>query len=360
MLSQFRRTSFAGLKKAGIFRLVRNSQWRNRRLQILCYHGISMQDEHRWRPALFMPPHLLEERFKVLKRGNYNVLPLGDALRRLYANDLPPRSVVLTFDDGGYDFFKQAYPLLKSFGFPVTVYQTTYYSNYPRPIFNLICSYMLWKHGGLLPDKARELGIDVPMDLRTDASRRLVLDALISKSEKEYLTGQQKDELARRFAKLLGIDYDELVAKRMLQVMNPQEMKELAAQGVDFQLHTHRHRTPDDAALFQKEIRDNRESLYKITGSVAVHFCYPSGVYKKEFLPWLEKEMVVSATTSNPGIATAGTDKLLLPRFVDTSVRTSIEFEGWLAGVGHLIRRARHLSRASHLRSVTSDLVPAA
>ena len=41
------------------------------------------------------------------------VLPLDDAVRRLYADDLPPRSVVLTFDDGYVDFERQAYPLLR-------------------------------------------------------------------------------------------------------------------------------------------------------------------------------------------------------------------------------------------------------
>ena len=47
-----------------------------------------------------------------------SVLPLGEALQRLRSGDLPPRSVALTFDDGTYDFFKQAYPLLKSMVFP--------------------------------------------------------------------------------------------------------------------------------------------------------------------------------------------------------------------------------------------------
>ena len=76
------------------------------------------------------------------------MLPLGEALQRLRAGTLPARSVAITFDDGTYDFFRQAYPLLKSYGFPVTVYQTTYYTSVERPVFNLICSYMLWLRRG--------------------------------------------------------------------------------------------------------------------------------------------------------------------------------------------------------------------
>lgn len=72
------------------------------------------------------------------------MLPLGEGLRRLRDGTLPPRSICLTFDDGGYDFFQQAYPLLQKYGFPATVYQTTYYTLLERPVFNLVCSYMLW------------------------------------------------------------------------------------------------------------------------------------------------------------------------------------------------------------------------
>ena len=36
------------------------------------------------------------------------------------------------------DFFRLGYPLLRRFGFPVTVYQTTYYSDRQIPVFNLI------------------------------------------------------------------------------------------------------------------------------------------------------------------------------------------------------------------------------
>jgi peptidoglycan/xylan/chitin deacetylase (PgdA/CDA1 family) len=68
---------------------------------------------------------ILEQRLGILRAGDYNVL-LGEALQRLFAKELPPRSVSITFDNGTYDFYKQAYPILKRYGFPVTVYQTTF------------------------------------------------------------------------------------------------------------------------------------------------------------------------------------------------------------------------------------------
>jgi len=180
------------------------------------------------------------------------------------------------------------------------------------------------------------------MDLRTELSRHRIMRKLVVTAEADDLTGAQKNDVAARLAKLLDINYDQLVAKRILQLMNAREIGQLASEGVNFQLHTHCHRTPRDEALFRKEIRDNRCRLQELTKSRAVHFCYPSGVYEIQFLSWLQHENVVSATTCDAGLATSQSNPLLLPRFVDTSARSAIEFESWLAGVGSwlMFRRA--------------------
>jgi hypothetical protein len=154
------------LKGAGVFSRVRDSRWRQRQLLILCYHSLAIDDENLWTPALFLTSSRLRERFEMLKRGGYQVLPLREALERLHKNDLAPRSLVLTFDDGTYDFYKLTYPLLKEYGFPATVYQTTHYCSRRIPVFNVICSYLLWKKREPVLRAAPSLGIarDIQLD----------------------------------------------------------------------------------------------------------------------------------------------------------------------------------------------------
>lgn len=337
MLRPVKLATLAALRGSGIFRWVTNSHWRQERLLILCYHGTSLEDEHLWRPELYIQPQKLEQRLESLKKGQFSVLPLGEALQRLRAGTLPPRSIALTFDDGGYDFFCQAYPLLKRYGFPATVYQTTYYTSVERPIFNLICSYMLWTRRGEVIEDGKGLGLQKPLDLRTEASRSVVVRELIQGSEREDKTGLEKDEIAAQLARVLKIDYDQLKANRILQLMNERELQEISRNGVEVQLHTHRHRTPEDEAQFRKEIQENRSTIHKATGTEPVHFCYPSGVYHPAFLPWLQKENVVSATTCDVGLAGRQSESLLLPRFIDHQNRTQLEFESWITGVGDLL-----------------------
>jgi peptidoglycan/xylan/chitin deacetylase (PgdA/CDA1 family) len=160
----------------------------------------------------------------------------------------------------------------------------------------------------------------------------------------------QKNELVGRLAEILGIDSAPLISKRILQLMSPQEVAEVANNGVDVQLHTHRHRTPADEASFRREIIYNRQRIRTFTGKEATHFCYPSGVYRKEFVGWLKQETVVSATTCDAGMVSRQTDPLLLPRFVDSARRTPLEFESWLSGIGHILafRRAARQTYVPH------------
>lgn len=339
-----RRGALRALKACGAFRLVESSDWRRQRLQILCYHGISLDDEHEWEPALFIRPQQFERRLEILRKADYSVLPLGEALEQLYRHDLPPRSVAITFDDGTYDFYSRAYPRLRDFGFPATVYLTTYYTELEIPVFHLICSYLLWKGRSQGMVSLKEFGVAHPVALVSREQRKEVLQQILSWTDGKDLGSAEKNAVAGRLAEHLQIDYKEIVRKRILQLMNARELKELAGAGVDFELHTHRHRTPNDEALFRKEIRDNREKIGKIVPGLKRHFCYPSGVYQPEFPGWLRAEDIISATTCDTGLATADSNPLLLPRLVDTTGRSDLEFESWVNGIGHFLssRRPAH------------------
>jgi peptidoglycan/xylan/chitin deacetylase (PgdA/CDA1 family) len=348
MLKKFKQATLRSLKTTGVSRLVHNSHWRRQRLVILTYHGIATDDEHLWNNSLFMSPELFRTRLELIKRSGCSVLPLDEAIKRLYENDLPQRAVAITFDDGHSDFREKAFPLIKEFDFPVTLYLTTFYSEYNRPVFDVMCAYLLWKGRNETLNLKALTGREARLDLRSAASRESAGIQLLEFARAEKLSAEEKDTLAASLAENLKVDYAALLERRALHLVTPDEVRQLAADGIDIQLHTHRHRMPLDRGLFLREIEDNRKSIQAMTGTRASHFCYPSGEYNLAFLPWLREAGVVSATTCEQGMASPSSNPLLLPRLIDVSSLSSIEFESWLTGISAALPR-RGLTKRAHV-----------
>lgn len=341
MLKKLKQTTLRSLKTMGVANMVHNSQWRRQRLLILAYHGISLVDEHEWNYTQYMPAEILRSRLQQLIDSRCTVLPLGEAVKRLYANDLPDRAVVVTFDDGTADFKCRAYPLIKEFDLPVTLYLTTFYSQYNRPVFDPIISYLLWKGRDKSLDLSNLISQDLQFDLQSDGAQNVARVKVLEFARKNKLSAEEKDQLAGQLAGALDIDYQMLVEQKIMRNLTPDDVTYLAANGIDIQLHTHRHRVPKDHDLFIREIDDNRTSIQKMTGINASHFCYPSGVHDPMFLPWLSEAGILSATTCEPGFASTDSNPMLLPRVLDNSALSPIEFESWLTGISAVLPRRR-------------------
>jgi hypothetical protein len=148
-----------------------------------------------------------------------------------------------------------------------------------------------------------------------------------------------KHALLERLATEVGFDLQALRERRLMHLMTTDEAREVAAMGFDIQLHTHRHQVPPTEAAIRREIDDNRQRIEAITGRPAHHLCYPSGVYYPALLPWLRALDIRSATTCVPNLATAAHDPLQLPRFVDHSGVSQVEFEAWVSGVASMLPR---------------------
>ncbi len=337
MITSLKRSSYSLSKRLGLSDLVAQSAWRRQRLLILCYHGVSLADEHEWRGDLYVSPDHLARHLELLRRADATVLPLGEGLQRLYAQDLPERAVVLTFDDGYYDFSARAWPLLQRCGFPATVYLTTARVRHNLPVVNLFVSYMFWAARSREFDARGIVGLDGRHPLATAADRDRV-SGHVDRATRPMTAGE-KDEVARQIAERLELDYHGLLASRMLTLMRPEEVTELSRQGLDVQLHTHMHRTPEDAGVFVQDVLRNRDLIEQLTGRRPAHLCYPSGVYRAAYLPGLRREGLLSATTCDPGMAGPLAEPLLLPRFIDSTATSDLEFDAWVSGVASCLPR---------------------
>lgn len=92
-----------------------------------------------------------ENHLRFLKENEYNVLTLKEAVRLLLGDEnIPPKTVVLTVDDGYKSFITGGMPLLSKYGFKATVFINTIQVGYP--------DFLSWEEIQFLVGEGIEIG----------------------------------------------------------------------------------------------------------------------------------------------------------------------------------------------------------
>src|SRR5450432_1886153 len=75
------------------------------------------------RPDTEITPEMFEGQMKELKDKNVPVIGMQDFLAwKRGEKNIPPKAAVITFDDGWKSQFEVGWPILKKFGYPVTLF----------------------------------------------------------------------------------------------------------------------------------------------------------------------------------------------------------------------------------------------
>jgi peptidoglycan/xylan/chitin deacetylase (PgdA/CDA1 family) len=332
-------------KTLGLFHL--SDRLTRRGVRILCYHGFSMADESAFSRRTFIDPGTFEKRMAFLKREGFRVLGLDEALDLLDRDAVPPRSVVITIDDGFDSVYVKAWPVLKRYAFPATLYVTTYYALKQNPVFNLAAQYLLWKTARTELDLT---GLGMPgtgvVSLRTNKDKASLVEDILGHGN-AACDEAGRVALVRKLAERLGVDYEGIRESRILTIMTLERIKELSAAGIDIELHTHRHGFPLDHDRAIAEIRENRTVLEPLLGKALVHFCYPSGIWEKEQWPWLAETGMRSAVTCDLGLNFGKTPRYGLKRIGDDEGLSQIEFEAEVLGFAEVLRATTRVFRRS-------------
>lgn len=88
---------------------------------VLCYHRFGAGGG-----KMSVPPERFAAQLEWLARNDYRVIRLSQLTAFLEGREaLPQRAVVITIDDGYESVYRQAWPLLKRYGFPATLFVYT-------------------------------------------------------------------------------------------------------------------------------------------------------------------------------------------------------------------------------------------
>ena len=91
------------------------------RAAILMYHSVGPDNQYFWNVTV----ENFALQMESLKRSGRPVVHLSELVRRLRAHEPLGGSIAITFDDGYRDNYTNAFPILKTYGFPATIFVTT-------------------------------------------------------------------------------------------------------------------------------------------------------------------------------------------------------------------------------------------
>ena len=95
---------------------------RTHAVPILMYHKIGAVTDNAW----WVPTGVFERQLRALRDQGYStILPADLVNHRKFGKRLPPKPVMITFDDGYRDSLGIVEPLLKKYGFRAVVYLIT-------------------------------------------------------------------------------------------------------------------------------------------------------------------------------------------------------------------------------------------
>jgi peptidoglycan/xylan/chitin deacetylase (PgdA/CDA1 family) len=94
------------------------------------YHSVGYNEQF-----FTVTPEAFSRQMAHLKTGGYKVLSLKDVIDMLVSRTkIPPRTVVLTFDDGYEDNFTHAFPILRQYNYLATIFISTNFIGEERPV----------------------------------------------------------------------------------------------------------------------------------------------------------------------------------------------------------------------------------
>lgn len=97
---------------------------------ILLYHHVGVSPSHN---PYYISPYDFEQQMYLLHEWGYQTISVGLLVRAIREGaELPPKPIILTFDDGSETVFTTAFPVMQKYGFTGTVYIVFNYVGIPN------------------------------------------------------------------------------------------------------------------------------------------------------------------------------------------------------------------------------------
>jgi peptidoglycan/xylan/chitin deacetylase (PgdA/CDA1 family) len=309
-------------------------------LRVLTYHRIDEPIRRPWLdPGLISAsPKDFDEQMAYLATccQMVSVSDVLGALKSRNKKDLPPRAVLVTFDDGYSDFEEQAWPILRRYKIPATLFVPTAYPDHPEQTFwwdDLYHAIQNTNRNGQVYTPIGTLSLSNAVS-RNQAYQRLKNSIKTLKHAEAILRVR---ELCRELS----------VQPATNCIMSWDSLRKLSQEGLILGAHTRTHALLNRISLEEarEEAIGSLVDLKREIGSALPIFAYPSGEFNNDVVSMLAREGFSLAFTTKRGINNINHMNPLRIQRINVGGRTSLP-----------ILRAQLLSWTVHFNRVQSRL----
>lgn len=285
-------------------------------LRVLTYHRVeNLARTAGVYPRIMVTPRDFEQQMRYVAAA-YNVIGMPDLLRFYVDGEpLPPRSLLITFDDAYVDFAENAWPILRRLGLPATLFVPTAFPDHPERVFWWDRLY----HALALADS--DQAVSSPLgrfSLKTPAQREQAFSHL--RDHVKTLPHAEAMQWVEQVCQSLG------TPPPPAAVLGWDALRRLVREGVTLGAHTRNHPLMTRVApgVMRQEALDSLHDLERETGTALPIFAYPSGGANAEVVQVLRQAGFVLAFLTGHGINDLKTADRLQLRRINVGHNTSL------------------------------------
>src|SRR6266487_2210142 len=287
-------------------------------LRVLTYHRVDEPQARPWLDPVLISASVadFEAQMKYLS-ANYQPVSVFDVLAAFEKRDqkiLPKRAVLVTFDDAYYDFEQHAWPVLKQYRIPVTLFVPTAFPDHPERLF-------WWDR------LFHAIHTTVKSEISTPIGNLMISTDLERKQTNTRLKNHIKSlPNAAAITFVEDIENQLNISPHTNCVLGWDALRKLANEGVTLAPHTQTHPIMNHIppGAMQNEAVGSLHDLQREIGVTPPVFAYPSGFYNPEVVEALKNAGFKLAFTTERGINNLSqVDPLQLQR-INVGAQTTI------------------------------------
>ncbi|QPG06413.1 polysaccharide deacetylase family protein [Salinimonas marina] len=263
----------------------------DKKLIVLMYHRVLPVTDARYQreePGMVVSETTFAMHMQTLKDENLPVMTVSDWLAQPESAKAP-LTIAITFDDGWLDNYEYAFPVLKQFGFPSTLYVVTDFLGQPAPFWpNKVLTLLLSPEATITPEWQALLkltGEDIKVPMSRDAAAE-VIDKLKQHSDHEIYQALKPIPAAT------NVPVEMISLEQLLDAKHNMQ--------VEVGCHTRRHYRLKESlsgAQLVEEVVEAKDILEQKTGTKVTTFCFPNGDFSKEAHQLVSQHYDAAVTT---------------------------------------------------------------